>query len=47
MKLAFILDPLDQLKTAKDSSLAIMHEAVGRGHQVFVSLQHDLFLHHA
>lgn len=46
MKLAFILDPLDQLKTAKDSSLAIMREAVGRGHQVFVSLQHDLFLRH-
>jgi hypothetical protein len=32
MKLAFILDPLDQLNTAKDSSLAIMREAVGRGH---------------
>ena len=46
MKLAFILDPLDQLKTAKDSSLAIMHEAINRGHQVFVSLQHDLFLGH-
>ena len=46
MKLAFILDPLDQLKTAKDSSLAIMHEALNRGHQVFVSLQHDLFLRH-
>ena len=46
MKLAFILDPLDQLKTAKDSSLAIMHEAINRGHQVFVSLQHDLFLRH-
>ena len=46
MKLAFILDPLDQLKTTKDSSLAIMHEALNRGHQVFVSLQHDLFLRH-
>jgi glutathione synthase len=46
MKLAFILDPLDQLKTAKDSSLAIMHEAINRGHQAFVSLQHDLFLRH-
>ena len=46
MKLVFILDPLDQLKTAKDSSLAIMHEALNRGHQVFVSLQHDLFLRH-
>ena len=46
MKLAFILDPLGHLKTSKDSSLAIMHEALSRGHQVFVSLQHDLFLRH-
>jgi glutathione synthase len=46
MKLAFVLDPLDQLKTAKDSSLAIMREALERGHQVWVSLQHDLFLRH-
>ncbi len=44
MKLVFILDPMDQLKTAKDSSLAIMREAAGRGHSLFVSLQHDLFL---
>ena len=44
MKLVFILDPMDQLKTAKDSSLAIMREAASRGHSLFVSLQHDLFL---
>lgn len=44
MKLLFILDPLDQLKPAKDSSLAIMRVATGRGHALFVSLQHDLFL---
>lgn len=46
MKLVFILDPLPQLKAAKDSSLAIMREAASRGHALFVSLQHDLFLRH-
>ncbi|MBZ4201415.1 MAG: glutathione synthase [Methylotenera sp.] len=44
MKLLFILDPLDQLKTAKDSSLAIMREATERGQALFISVQHGLFL---
>lgn len=44
MKLLFILDPLDSLKTHKDTSLAIMREAQSRGHALFVSQQHDLFL---
>jgi len=44
MKLLFILDPIAQLKTAKDSSLAMMREADRRGHELFVSRQHDLFL---
>ena len=44
MKLAFILDPLDKLKIEKDTSLAIMREAASRGHELYVSLQHDLFL---
>ena len=35
MKLAFILDPLDTLKAYKDSSIAMMRAAAGRGHQVF------------
>lgn len=45
MKLAFILDPLDSLKTAKDTSLAIMREAAARGHELFVAEQDDLILH--
>jgi len=44
MKLVFILDPLESLKIYKDTSLAIMHEASQRGHSLFVSMQHDLFL---
>ncbi len=44
MKLVFILDPLESLKIYKDTSLAIMREASHRGHELFVSMQHDLFL---
>lgn len=44
MKLLFILDPLDQLKPKKDTSLAMMREAASRGHTLFVCLQHDVFL---
>ncbi len=44
MRLAFILDPLDQLKAEKDTSLAIMREAADRGHELYVSMQHELFL---
>jgi glutathione synthase len=34
MKLAFVVDPLDQLKAYKDSSIAMMREAARRGHEV-------------
>ncbi len=44
MKLAFILDPLDSLKIAKDTSVAIMREAARRGHALFVAEQGDLLL---
>ncbi len=44
MKLLFILDPLSRLKLDKDSSLAMMREADSRGHDVYLSMQHDLFL---
>lgn len=47
MNLLFILDPIESLKTYKDSSLAIMREAVERGHALFVCEQHDLFLRNA
>ena len=42
MKLAFILDPLDSLKTYKDTSVAIMREAATRGHRLFAIMPEDL-----
>jgi len=42
VKLAFILDPLDTIKTYKDSSFAMMEEAARRGHQLFVIHQEQL-----
>jgi len=47
MKLLFILDPLDSLKTYKDTSVAIMRVAAARGHELFVCAQHDVFLRNA
>ncbi len=44
LKLLFILDPLESLKSENDTSLAIMREASNHGHKLFVSMQHDLFL---
>jgi glutathione synthase len=44
MKLAVILDPLDQIKTYKDTTYAVMREAGKRGHQVFALMQGDVFL---
>ncbi len=35
LKFAFILDPLDQLKPYKDSSVAMMRAAAARGHRVW------------
>jgi glutathione synthase len=44
MKLLFILDPLNSLKSYKDTSLAIMREAAARGHALYVCEQHEVFL---
>ena len=44
MKLLFILDPLDKLKSYKDTSLAIMREAAARGHTLYLCEQHDVML---
>ncbi len=46
MRIALILDPLASLKPYKDTSLAVMREAAKRGHELFVSMQGDLFLKH-
>jgi len=42
VKLAFVLDPLDEIKTYKDSSYAMMEEAASRGHELFVLHQEDI-----
>lgn len=44
MKLAFIVDQLDSIKTSKDSSFAMICEAIARNHQIHVLYQHDLAL---
>jgi glutathione synthase len=35
MKLLFILDPLEELKAYKDTSVAMMRAAAGRGHELY------------
>jgi glutathione synthase len=42
MKIAFILDPLESIKTYKDSSFAMMREAVARSHRIFSIQQEEL-----
>ena len=42
MKIAFVLDPLDSIKTYKDSSYAMMREAAARGHALAALQQEDL-----
>ncbi len=44
MKIAVILDPLDEIKTYKDTTYAIMREAAKRGHGVYALMQGDVFL---
>ena len=42
MKLAFIVDPLDDFKIYKDTTFGIMREAAARGHQLYAMQQEDL-----
>ncbi len=42
MKIAFIADPLDGFKTYKDSTYAMMAEAVSRGHQIHAFEPRDM-----
>ncbi|MGA0023370.1 MAG: glutathione synthase [Burkholderiales bacterium] len=42
MKLAFIVDPLDDFKLEKDSTYAMMREAASRGHELHAMQQGDL-----
>ncbi|MFN0039263.1 MAG: glutathione synthase [Burkholderiales bacterium] len=43
MNIAFVLDPLESIKTGKDSSYAMMCEAAARGHVLTVLAQEDIF----
>ena len=42
LTLLFIVDPLDELKAYKDSSVAMMREAARRGHSIFAATPGDL-----
>lgn len=44
MKLAFVVDPLDHLKPAKDSSIAMMREAARRGHEIYALEAREIFV---
>jgi len=44
MKIAFLTDPLSQFKIYKDTTFAMMREAVRRGHQIFAFGPEDLAL---
>jgi len=39
MKIGIVLDPLPSLKVKKDSTVAMMAEAAGRGHEIHVMMQ--------
>jgi glutathione synthase len=43
MKFLFILDPLEELKAYKDTSVAMMRAAQARGHEVHACEQSDLY----
>ena len=45
MKIAFIVDPLDDFNLKKDTTYAIMREAAARGHALYVLQQQDLAWH--
>ncbi|MEY4729517.1 MAG: hypothetical protein RL020_675 [Pseudomonadota bacterium] len=44
MKIGIILDPLESIKTYKDSTYAMMREAATRGHEIHVIQQQDVVL---
>ena len=44
MKIVFVLDPIDSIKTYKDSSYAMMREASSRGHTLSILQQEDLVM---
>src|SRR5512139_3772062 len=47
LELLFVVDPLDELKAYKDSSVAMMREAAGRGHAIFAATPDELAATHS
>ncbi len=45
MKIAFIVDPLDEFKIYKDSTFAMMREASARGNELYTMQQEDVIWH--
>ena len=45
MKIAFIVDPLDEFKIYKDSTFAMMREAAARRHEIYALQQEDVVWH--
>src|SRR5688572_25252670 len=45
MRLAFVVDPLPELKAYKDSSVAMMREAARRGHAVHAFEARSMYVH--
>jgi len=43
MKLAFVVDPLDDFKIYKDSTFAMMREAAARGAEIYALQQEDIY----
>jgi len=43
MKLAFVVDPLDEFKIYKDSTFAMMREAATRGAEIYALQQEDIY----
>ncbi len=43
MKLAFVVDPLDEFKIYKDTTFAMMREAAARGCELYTLQQEDIF----
>ena len=44
MRLAFVVDPLADLKAYKDSSIAMMREAARRGHSIAAFEARDMYV---
>jgi glutathione synthase len=47
LELLFVVDPLDELKAYKDTSVAMMREAARRGHAIFAATPDELAASHS